>query len=66
MTTLGTFGAGFFSIVYSYIKNKGKPDPFDVINGILCSLVTLNCEFINFEALKYLHLCFSFRWLSFL
>ena len=49
MTTLGTFGAGFFSIVYSYIKNKGKPDPFDVINGILCALVTLNCKFKKYS-----------------
>lgn len=44
MTTLGTFGAGFFSIVYSYIKNKGKPEPFEIINGILASLVALNCK----------------------
>lgn len=41
MTILGSFGGGMFSMGYSMIKNKGKLEPSDLINGILGSLVAI-------------------------
>jgi ammonium transporter, Amt family len=41
MTMLGSFGGGFWSVVYSFIKNNGRVDILDLINGILASLVSV-------------------------
>lgn len=48
--TLGTFGGGFLSIVFSYIKYSGKPAPVDIINGIISSLVALSCGGAFYQA----------------
>lgn len=39
MTMLASFGGGMFALPWSLSKNKGKVDIFDLINGILGSLV---------------------------
>ncbi|KAJ8921310.1 hypothetical protein NQ315_013784 [Exocentrus adspersus] len=41
MTMMSTFGGGTMSVVYTMIKLKGKIDAFDIINGILGSLVSI-------------------------
>lgn len=41
MTMLASFAGGCYALVYSMIKNKGKLDPSDIINGILASLVAI-------------------------
>jgi ammonia channel protein AmtB len=41
MTMLGSFGGGSWSVLYSFIKNDGKVDILDLINGILASLVSV-------------------------
>jgi ammonium transporter, Amt family len=39
MTMLASFGGGSYALIHSFVKNKGKLDPSDIINGILGSLV---------------------------
>ncbi|KAL7044742.1 hypothetical protein ACKWTF_002036 [Chironomus riparius] len=41
MTMLASFGGGFWSVMYSMIRNDGKVDILDLINGILASLVSV-------------------------
>lgn len=41
MTMLGSFGGGSWSVLYSFIKNEGRVDILDLINGILASLVSV-------------------------
>lgn len=50
MTMLASFGGGFFATVYSYIKNAGKVDILDLINGILCSLVSVTAGCFLYHA----------------
>lgn len=37
-TVLASMTAGFFSLVYSLLKNKGKVSVMEVVSGILCSM----------------------------
>lgn len=41
MTMLGSFGGGAWSTAYSLVKNDGRVDILDLINGILASLVSV-------------------------
>lgn len=41
MTMMGSFGGGFFGTAYSLVKNDGRVDILDLINGILGSLVSV-------------------------
>lgn len=41
MTMLASFGGGFYSLIHSLMRCKGKLDPSDLINGILASLVSI-------------------------
>ena len=41
MTMLGSFGGGFWSTMYSMIRNDGRVDILDLINGILAALVSV-------------------------
>lgn len=41
MTMMSSFGGGLFSVSYSFIKNEGKLDILDLINGVLGSLVSV-------------------------
>lgn len=41
MTMMSSFGGGCFSLGYSLIRNKGKLDVLDIINGVLASLVSV-------------------------
>lgn len=41
MTILASFGGGLWSVTYSMIKNDGKVDILDLINGILAALVSV-------------------------
>lgn len=46
MTILASFGGGLYALAHSMMKNKGKLDPSDLINGILGSLVGITGNFI--------------------
>lgn len=50
MTMLGSFGGGFFSVLYSMVKNNGKVDILDLINGILASLVSVTAGCFLYRA----------------
>jgi Amt family ammonium transporter len=50
MTMLASFGGGFFSIVYTMIKNVGRVDILDVINSILCALVSITAGCFLYSA----------------
>lgn len=50
MTMLGSFGGGIFSVSYSMIKNNGKVDILDLINGILAALVSVTAGCFLFHA----------------
>lgn len=41
MTMLASFGGGTWSVIYSLIKNNGRVNIFDLINGILAALVSI-------------------------
>lgn len=41
MTMMSTFGGGTASVVYTMIKMRGRINAFDIINGILGSLVSV-------------------------
>lgn len=41
MTMMSSFGGGCFSLIFSLIKNKGRLDILDIINGVLASLVAI-------------------------
>lgn len=41
MTMLASFGGGSFSLFYTLYKNSGRLDILDVINSILCALVSI-------------------------
>ncbi|KAL7036854.1 hypothetical protein ACKWTF_008959 [Chironomus riparius] len=41
-TVVTSMAAGFFSMVYSIVKNKGKVSVLEVICGILCSMAAIN------------------------
>lgn len=47
MTILSSFGGGLYALAHSMMKNKGKLDPSDLINGILGSLVGITGNFIS-------------------
>lgn len=50
MTMLGSFGGGLFSVLYSMVKNNGKCDILDLINGILASLVSITAGCFLYRA----------------
>jgi ammonium transporter, Amt family len=50
MTMLGSFGGGFFSVSYSMVKNNGKVDILDLINGILAALVSVTAGCFLYHA----------------
>lgn len=41
MTMLSSFGGGCTSIIYTFVRTKGKVEVLDIINGILGSLVSV-------------------------
>lgn len=45
MTMMGSFGGGLFSVTYSFIRNEGKLDILDLINGVLGSLVSVTGKY---------------------
>ncbi|XP_055639594.1 putative ammonium transporter 2 isoform X2 [Toxorhynchites rutilus septentrionalis] len=50
MTMMGSFGGGSFSIIYSMIRNEGRLDIVDLINGILGSLVSVTAGCFLYHA----------------
>ncbi|CRK86663.1 CLUMA_CG000499, isoform A [Clunio marinus] len=50
MTILASFGGGSYALIHSLIKQKGKLDPSDLINGILGSLVGITAGCFLFRA----------------
>ncbi|XP_070492309.1 putative ammonium transporter 3 [Chironomus tepperi] len=50
MTMLASFAGGCYALAHSMIKNKGKLDPSDIINGILASLVAITAGCFLFRA----------------
>ncbi|XP_058455520.1 putative ammonium transporter 2 isoform X1 [Malaya genurostris] len=50
MTMMGSFGGGFFSILYSMFRNEGRLDIVDLINGILASLVSVTAGCFLYHA----------------
>ncbi|XP_058820467.1 putative ammonium transporter 2 isoform X2 [Topomyia yanbarensis] len=50
MTMMGSFGGGFFSIIYSMLRNEGRLDIVDLINGILASLVSVTAGCFLYHA----------------
>lgn len=47
---MGSFGGGFFSVLFSFIKNSGRVDILDLINGILGSLVSVTAGCFLYHA----------------
>lgn len=50
MTMLGSFGGGTWSVLFSFIKNDGRVDILDLINGILASLVSVTAGCFVYHA----------------
>uniref|UniRef100_A0A1B0GNF3 Ammonium transporter AmtB-like domain-containing protein n=1 Tax=Phlebotomus papatasi TaxID=29031 RepID=A0A1B0GNF3_PHLPP len=50
MTMMGSFGGGTFSVIYSMLKNDGKMDIVDLINGILGALVSITAGCFLYHA----------------
>lgn len=50
MTMLASFGGGSFATMYSMIKNEGRVDILDIINGILASLVSVTAGCFLYHA----------------
>lgn len=50
MTMLGSFGGGTWSVMYSMVRNDGRVDIFDLINGILASLVSVTAGCFLYHA----------------
>ncbi|XP_063706513.1 putative ammonium transporter 2 [Culicoides brevitarsis] len=50
MTMLASFGGGMFALPYTYWKNGSKVDIFDLINGILGSLVGITAGCFLYSA----------------
>lgn len=50
MTMMSSFGGGCFSILYSMIRNSGRLDVLDIINGVLASLVSITAGCFLYEA----------------
>ncbi|EAT40941.1 AAEL007373-PA, partial [Aedes aegypti] len=50
MTMMGSFGGGSFSIIYSMVRNEGRLDIVDLINGILASLVSVTAGCFLYHA----------------
>lgn len=50
MTMLGSFGGGSWSVMYSMVRNDGRVDIFDLINGILASLVSVTAGCFLYHA----------------
>lgn len=50
MTMLASFGGGMFSTMYSLLKNDGRVDILDLINGILGSLVSVTAGCFLYHA----------------
>lgn len=50
MTMMSSFGGGSFSLLYSLIRNKGKLDILDIINGVLAALVSVTAGCFLFAA----------------
>ena len=50
MTMLGSFGGGTFATIYSLIRNEGRVDILDLINGILASLVSVTAGCFLYRA----------------
>ncbi|XP_077286138.1 ammonium transporter [Arctopsyche grandis] len=50
MTMLGSFGGGFFGLLYSLLRFKGKLDVMDIINSILGALVSITAGCFLYHA----------------
>lgn len=50
MTMLASFGGGTWSVVFSFVKNDGRVDILDLINGILASLVSVTAGCFVYHA----------------
>lgn len=50
MTMLASFGGGFWSVMYSIVRLDGKVEIFDLINGILASLVSVTAGCFLYRA----------------
>ncbi|KXJ70536.1 putative ammonium transporter 2 [Aedes albopictus] len=50
MTMLGSMGGGVVACSYSLIENKGKAQPFQIMNGVLASLVSVTGGCYLFES----------------
>ncbi|KAG7312787.1 hypothetical protein JYU34_001170 [Plutella xylostella] len=49
MTMMGSFGGGCFGLIFTLVKNKGRADVMELINGILGSLVSVTGEKPTFK-----------------
>lgn len=47
---LGSFGGGTWAVSYSLVKNDGRVDILDLINGILASLVSVTAGCFLYRA----------------
>ncbi|XP_047513915.1 putative ammonium transporter 2 [Pieris napi] len=50
MTMMGSFGGGFFGLLFTLIKNKGRAEVLDLINSILGSLVSITAGCFLYRA----------------
>ncbi|XP_031622329.1 putative ammonium transporter 3 isoform X2 [Contarinia nasturtii] len=50
MTMMGSFGGGCFCLIYSMVRNEGRVDMIDLINGILGSLVSITAGCFLYRA----------------
>lgn len=50
MTMMGSFGGGIFSLCFSLIRNDGRMEILDLINGILGSLVSITAGCFLYHA----------------
>lgn len=41
MTMMASFGGGFYASIFTVIKNRGRADVLDLINGVLAALVSV-------------------------
>lgn len=50
MTMMGSFGGGCFGLIFTLVKNKGRADVMELINGILGSLVSVTAGCFLYRA----------------
>ncbi|XP_061381356.1 putative ammonium transporter 2 [Danaus plexippus] len=50
MTMMGSFGGGFFGLLFTLIKNKGRADVMELINSVLGSLVSITAGCFLYRA----------------